>query len=283
MTSNNVQAEANQKKNKNNLFLPNTTNFASRFTDYYDEFEHCHNFYEIVFINYGTIEHHANNDVKEMKPGDAFLLMPGVDHFFKRKGQCAHRDVMISEQTMQQTFEYIDKSFFNEITKNEIVYFHMNANQIKLFDSSYNILDGLEDINARIAYEKVICCQLLGNIYTNAHVPTIQVSNFKNKCLTTINEQFKQKNILETLRETLGYTQSHFCKKFKSEFSMTPTDYINQKRITIAADILLLSNSTIEECCYSVGFDSIPHFIKLFKQHYGTTPAKYRRSHKNNV
>jgi AraC-like DNA-binding protein len=124
-------------------------------------------------------------------------------------------------------------------------------------------------------YQKILAFQTLGLLYGN----TAQESadTFKGKCITIVNENLSKPNTLDILRQELGYTDVYFCKKFKATFGVTPTTFVNEKRIKVAAYTLSISTLTIEEICYSVGFESIPYFIKLFKKQYGVTPAKYRK------
>ena len=214
-----------------------------------------------------------------MRSGDAFLIVPGKKHHFIRKGECAHRDIMLSEKLFKSACEYVGENFYEHIVKEKFLPFTMSTAQMEYFENSYFLYDMSEDLNVKDAYARMLACQLLGILYANTYASP-QVTGFKSKCLTVINEHFTEKNVLEILREELGYTQGHLCKKFKATFAMTPTDYVNTKRIQDAAARLTLSNFTVEECCYVVGFESLPHFIKLFKEHYGTTPAKYRKTQK---
>lgn len=260
------------------LEIPNHQ-FVSRFTDEFDDFVHSHKFFEIVFINYGNIKHSINKTIYEMSVGDAFMVAPGIQHAFIRKEECGHRDVMIAPPLFKEICDYIHKGLYEQLNKAGFVKFSMSATQMESFENAYSAINDTDDIEQQHACEKLLSTQLVGNLYTNTQVSTT-MSTFKSKCTTIINEHYKEKEILDLLRSELGYTQGHLCKKFKASFGVTPTEYVNKKRISSAASTFALSNYSVEECCYSVGFDSVPHFIKLFKEHYGTTPAKYKKTHK---
>ena len=251
----------------------------SRLTDTQDEFLHSHDFFEIILIRYGLILHCIGGKKYEMKAGDAYIVAPDTQHSFIRKGDCAHRDVMISQTLFKKTCDFLDIDLYDKLLEKGFVKFHISATQIENFEDLYYAFTETDDENTLKIYTKMIACQLISVLYTNTQIVSTG-DIFKSKCITTINENYAKKDILNILLNESGYTQGHFCKKFKNTFQVTPIEYINRRRIISAASTLVLTNCSVEECCHLVGFDSLPHFIKIFKEHYGATPTKYRRAYR---
>lgn len=248
--------------------------FRVRLTDYYDEYVHSHDFFEIVYILTGTITHELEGKTIKMKAGDAFFVVPDMKHRFHRDGECTHRDLCVSRALFKQTCDYIDETLYDTLCEKKFVSFHVSATQMEGFE---NTLLEFNDFPEALKknYEKILACQTVGMLYGSAQKEN--ADTFKGKCITIINDTISQSNTLDMLRQELGYTDVYFCKKFKATFGVTPTTYVNEKRIKNAAYTLSISTLTIAEVCYSVGFESIPYFIKLFKKYYGVTPAKYRK------
>jgi AraC family cel operon transcriptional repressor len=71
---------------------------------------------------------------------------------------------------------------------------------------------------------------------------------------------------------------SHLCKSFQRYYGETPTDFINRLRLRQAVRLLDEPGVKIAAVAAELGFDSLSHFHRLFKRHYGLTPAGYRRS-----
>lgn len=71
---------------------------------------------------------------------------------------------------------------------------------------------------------------------------------------------------------------SHLCKSFRRYYGETPTDFINRLRLRQAVRLLDEPGAKIAAVAAELGFDSLSHFHRLFKRHYGLTPAGYRRS-----
>jgi len=72
-----------------------------------------------------------------------------------------------------------------------------------------------------------------------------------------------------------GRSLSGFKRDFQQLFQTSPATWIRKKRLDRAAFLLKNSDKNVSEIAEEVGFESISHFIKLFKEIHGKTPAKY--------
>ena len=256
-----------------------THHLISRLTDEQDEFLHSHDFFEVIFNCYGGISHCINGQVSHMKVGDACIVAPNTQHSFIRQEECAHRDIMISDTLFKKTCNFLDVDLYEELLEKGFLPFQIDNKQISDFENLYYTLTEADDENTLQICAKNIACQLISLLYTNMQLKSAS-DPFRNKCITLISEHYTDKNIISILLNELGYTQGHFCKKFKNAFQLSPIEYINRRKIIAAASTLVLTDYSVEKCCHLVGFESLPHFIKLFKEHYGLTPTKYRRTYR---
>ena len=55
-------------------------------------------------------------------------------------------------------------------------------------------------------------------------------------------------------------------------------EYLNDYRLTIAAQLLSTSDISILEIASAVGFDNLSYFNRLFKRKFHDTPGHYRAS-----
>lgn len=80
----------------------------------------------------------------------------------------------------------------------------------------------------------------------------------------------------EQLARMLCMSKSTLMRRMKSVLSTTPKDYILNKRLVMAAEMLRQSNCRVNEVCYAVGFNTPSYFAKSFKRAYGVLPSEYR-------
>jgi AraC-like DNA-binding protein/ligand-binding sensor protein len=68
----------------------------------------------------------------------------------------------------------------------------------------------------------------------------------------------------------------YFCKMFKKATGINFTDYLSRIRIERAKNLLLNANLRVSEIAFEVGFQSLTHFNRVFKNTVGHSPTRYR-------
>jgi len=80
----------------------------------------------------------------------------------------------------------------------------------------------------------------------------------------------------DDLAERVGMNKYKFSKLFNDRFGETVKSYINKIRVKKAAELLGKHGLNIREIAFSVGFGSIEHFDRIFKEIHGISPKEYR-------
>jgi AraC family cel operon transcriptional repressor len=68
----------------------------------------------------------------------------------------------------------------------------------------------------------------------------------------------------------------HVAREFRRYLNWTPTDVINDARMSYAADRLAASDDKITTIALDCGLENLGHFYRLFQARYGCTPRAYR-------
>ena len=68
----------------------------------------------------------------------------------------------------------------------------------------------------------------------------------------------------------------HVAREFRRYLNRTPTDVINDARMSYAADRLATSDEEIATIALDCGLENLGHFYRLFRTRYGCTPRGYR-------
>jgi transcriptional regulator GlxA family with amidase domain len=83
---------------------------------------------------------------------------------------------------------------------------------------------------------------------------------------------------LSTLAECAGLSSSRLRHKFKAEIGMTPTTYLQTRRLQMARQLLSGSRLTVKEVRVAIGISSDSLFTYQFKRTYGMPPSRSRRA-----
>lgn len=78
------------------------------------------------------------------------------------------------------------------------------------------------------------------------------------------------------IADKFGYHQYYLSKIMKQSTGFSLKTYIIKYRIQMSKNLLLTTKSDINTIAWKCGFNSVPLFIKTFKDHTGVTPKKYR-------
>ena len=82
--------------------------------------------------------------------------------------------------------------------------------------------------------------------------------------------------VFRVLLALANMSQEHLTRSFRRYIGMTPTEYINGKRLSLAAQLLLQGDMPVIEICGACGFNSLSRFYRLFTERYGCAPKAFR-------
>jgi AraC family transcriptional regulator len=81
---------------------------------------------------------------------------------------------------------------------------------------------------------------------------------------------------LEQMAQLTGYSAFHFARLFKTATGRSPHQYVIERRVARAQELLRHSKLPKADIAYEVGFSSQSHFVTAFKKAVGVTPGVYR-------
>jgi len=82
------------------------------------------------------------------------------------------------------------------------------------------------------------------------------------------------------LRDCASQTRlsaSHFSRAFKATFGTTVLDYIHQRRVERAQQLMLVSEQSLSQIALSCGFADQAHYCRVFRAVAGISPNAWRR------
>ncbi|MBB5065888.1 helix-turn-helix domain-containing protein [Granulicella mallensis] len=95
--------------------------------------------------------------------------------------------------------------------------------------------------------------------------------------LAYIEESLDRDIRLQELAELAGLSSFHFARSFRQSVGATPHQYIVQRRVQRAKELLLRPEWSIEQVASATGFAGASQFSRAFRQSAGVTPTEWRR------
>ncbi|KRF41864.1 response regulator [Paenibacillus sp. Soil787] len=198
---------------------------------------------------------HIEVAIKEQKQEQ---INKGLDELCE---ECKSRHMLIDQISTiyNQIVSLVYKYYSSSDAINEIEY--LNYYQIVRYYSS------IEQLFERI---KAIFEQQAGE--------ELLISNeTAKKIIDHIDASFTEDILLGDLSKQFNISLGYLSTLIKKETGITYTDYVTNKRLGLAKELLNGSSLSVHEIVERVGYKDYFHFNKLFKKHYGITPSKYRK------
>lgn len=87
---------------------------------------------------------------------------------------------------------------------------------------------------------------------------------------------------IEQLADQNNLSVSSFKREFAKLYNDSPANYIKNKRLEKAAQLLRVSDQRITDIAFDCGFNDLANFTKSFSDKYNVTPTNYRNGTKDN-
>ena len=100
---------------------------------------------------------------------------------------------------------------------------------------------------------------------------TYQIANY-------INEHFREPLTLGLLSQKLGMSKYHLSHLFSEKIGQNFLSYLSSIRLSYACSRLAETDISVTDIAEEAGFESQSTFFRVFKNHLGITPLKYRQN-----
>ena len=147
---------------------------------------------------------------------------------------------------------------------------------LKIIDNIMEIVEGESFIKDMEIYSNI--AQLLTKIMKE----TIYNDDSKKKynledIRKYLDENYANEISLDNLSNTFYINKFYLTRAFKDKYGTTINNYLLDKRIMKAKELLRYSNNSIDDIAKLCGIKDQNYFSRLFKKVEGTSPIKYRK------
>lgn len=154
---------------------------------------------------------------------------------------------------------------------------------IELFNECFALLEKGYSLN-RIIYASQLACHLAAIIRFLQQQPQIQINSQKiydiEHSLQFMTENLEKNISLQEFADRANLSVPHFSAVFKKTTGYSPIDYYLRLKIQLACQHLNLTEQSVKEICFIIGFQDPYYFSRIFKKIMGMSPSEYRNSPK---
>ncbi|MBO9610254.1 MAG: helix-turn-helix domain-containing protein [Paenibacillaceae bacterium] len=86
---------------------------------------------------------------------------------------------------------------------------------------------------------------------------------------------------LQMMADYFNVTPSYMSKSFKARTGVRLSDYLHQKRMDEARELLLRTDMSLQDIVEQIGYSDVSSFIRKFKLSFGMPPGEFRKDMKS--
>ncbi len=236
---------------------------------------------EMTYIVSGKGRFYCNGECKEVGPGQIHFIRRGNSHHIEVSEDENLRYICIGIQ-YDESLEVVRSLYHALGSKNDIVL--DDTGTIKglseyLIREFYSQDDKINDMINSYIYQITVTLERIisGNVITYENNKGEKSSSYAiYLILRYLDREYLQiKNVCE-IAEKLSYSEYYLSHLFKRKMGITIKDYLTNKKLSYAMQLLETSELSVEKISDSLGFSSAHSFRRMFKKYTGLSPSEYK-------
>lgn len=127
------------------------------------------------------------------------------------------------------------------------------------------------------AFDEYVCYyEIIRLLSLAANEKEQPLSPYIEQVLRYIKDNYREKISVEDIAKHAHLSSSRLFAAFKKQMSVSPISFLNNYRMSIAAQLLQGTSKPVRQISEEVGIDDAIYFNKIFKKHYQMSPTEYR-------
>ncbi len=244
---------------------------------------HMHSAIEIIMPHRGVSTYVLPEESFRVRPGEILIVPSGCPHsltepeetmrhlfLFEPNALIALRDLPLIAPMMEKPI------YLKEDTP-------LRARVTELLEQVAACYFGKEPLWNTQCYSYLLQMYVqLGNQYLQSRTADGESerqemdSPILNSALGYINEHYMEDLSLESVASFTGFSKYYFSRTFKRYMGMSYSDYLTQRRMSAAVDLLVHTNQSVQNIAVSSGFGSTATFNRIFRDQKNCTPTQFR-------
>ena len=253
---------------------------------------HRHEFMELVYVTSGKSTHCVDGVTYPVNGGEILFIGYRQSHSFHVEKEMRYFNFLVKPeyisrsladaQTIYDVFSFLvlDTYFDDESRRVPVIRLakpqklELDALAEKMYEESVGRESGYElalDGYMRLILSRIFRClrQTGSQGFLHSIMPGL---------LAYIDSNYTRKLTLSELANKCFYNPAYLGRLFRNTFHLSLREYICEKRMLYAKELLDSTGETVEQIAAQVGYEEKGQFYRAFKEKFGCTPTQYRRS-----
>lgn len=251
-------------------------------------------FTRIYYVTKGTATVTIGDTRHSLSPGNMYIIPAFTRHSDACEGRFCHYYVHIyeapsGEDSLIDNYDFpfeiqgipLDLTLFQALCEHNLQ-MALKAPDPRVYDTKTSLIDCVRINRERPLWDRLeslgIIYQLLGR-FLKVATTKYDATDPRIRDAIKLISASSETPAVNSLARNVGMTADHFIRLFKKEVGCTPAQFAIERKMMQAMLMLASEPTMIKEVAYSLGYDNLSYFTRLFKRHTGLTPLAYRAMH----
>ncbi|WP_417248404.1 helix-turn-helix domain-containing protein [Celeribacter sp.] len=243
---------------------------------------HTQDYHEILWLVNGKARLHLDDGRRVLTEGDLVFMPPDCAHGLQGSGEESHLVNVIvptSEVVALAARHPIATRFFAARGSAPVI-IHRDIRALSRLSSRAVTLESAPRSTLHL---EAFLVPLLAELAQEARDLPPNLPDWLAKALIAADDPEVFRDGAAGLVAQCGMTHAHVARTMQAHFGMTPSDYINARRMAFAARQLAGTPDSLSEIATEIGLSNMAHFHRLFRKQFGMTMRQYRIKHQKSV
>lgn len=247
--------------------------------------DHCHNYYELIYLSSGQCRFLLNDSVYRLAKGDLIFVAPGDLH------HASYETAACEIMAVYFTREFVDWDMLRKMLppscSDDLCSFTgcipplYQGELVSLLNRMLAETSGVDACSGGLmhCYLHELLLLLMRHCVMSGEEPDFIRS--KDAAILAaakyIYRNYQKPLSLEEVAAQAALSPTYFSRKFKQVTGMGFKEYLNVVRLKHARTALLTTSGSITDIALENGFNDSNYFKDLFKRVHGKSPRAYRR------
>lgn len=248
---------------------------------------HRHDAWELYYVVHGYGNRMAGDTLQPFAAGDVALIPPSMLHRWEYAPDSADTDGCVRYLMVAFSHSLVERCMevFPEL-RNRLAGLIFPTDALKFGTESSRAIrkiltemNGMDELGRLSAMFRLLPVIFTSSDHTFAGKPMRierDVRRMQQICVYVM-AHYVHSIALDDIAAEVGMNRSAFCSYFKRCKGMTFSQFVTRYRLNTACELLKHSQKEVSEICYTVGFNDLPHFVRVFTNAMGMSPSKYRK------
>ena len=275
--------------------LPEVENHSFFFIDQRVEISleaklHRHDAWELYYVQQGHGTRMAGDTLQPFTAGDVALIPPSMLHCWEYAPDSADTDGCIRYLMVAFSHSLVERCMevFPEL-RNRLVSIVFPVDALKFGPDSSRVIrrtllrmNDMDDLGRLCEMFRLLTFIFTSSDHRIAGKPVNMERDVRRmqQISTYVMAHYVHAISLDEIAAEVNMNRSAFCSYCKRRKGMTFSQFVSQYRLNTACELLKHSHKQVSEICFTVGFNDVPHFNRIFKKLKGVTPQEYRKQEK---